>query len=278
MPPFQRQVVQEILSRSLHCLHGAECAFERSIRGYDHRRLPFLFNGRMVASFQIPRTTPLEEISLKMGGSSALAIECSEKGWRDIMRTTTYHRLFVPHKGTWALSSPPMTVRLPICSQESPSESMLPVHRIGAAYTLKSVANFPRESWLWCISTEEWRPAQLFGITGCFGWLFALVRMVVRRLVRSYQRKSRSRCVALLSSTHKFTTWSNLTLLRPNLLKKSINVFPPQLYTPHLKTSRSNRPDNLRIKHFFRRSLDLLSCVAVATTNFIQTARLHCKT
>ncbi len=36
--------------------------------------MPAFFNGRMVASFQIPGTTPLEKLSLKMDYNSALAI------------------------------------------------------------------------------------------------------------------------------------------------------------------------------------------------------------
>ncbi len=61
------QVVQVIVSHSLQYLYDAGCAVEKSIRGYDHRRLPILFSGRMVASFQIPRTTPLEQLILNKG-------------------------------------------------------------------------------------------------------------------------------------------------------------------------------------------------------------------
>ncbi len=58
------------MHRSLHCLDNTGCEADRSV--LVPGGLPAFFNGRMVASNQIPGTTPLEKLSLKMDNNSAL--------------------------------------------------------------------------------------------------------------------------------------------------------------------------------------------------------------
>ncbi len=62
------------MNHSLHCLDNTGCEADRSVGGDSSWRFACLFQRENGAFFQIPGTTPLEKLSLKMDSSSVLAV------------------------------------------------------------------------------------------------------------------------------------------------------------------------------------------------------------